>query len=76
MCSTWCFEIIKLNRYIYNDENAWLITDYGNEMIILVGDYSLEYAIDIKNRVDNEEDVGDILVWIDWIDREELSEQE
>ena len=67
------FEIIKLNRYIYNDENAWLITDYGNEMIILVGDYSLEYAIDIKNRVDNEEDVGDILVWID---REELSEQE
>lgn len=67
------FEIIKLNRYIYNDENAWLITDYGNEMIILVGDYSLEYAIDIKNRVDNEEDVGDILVWIDI---EELSEQE
>lgn len=64
------FEIIKLKRYIYNEENAWLITDYGNEMIILVGDYTLEYAIDIKNRVDNEEDVGDILVWVD---REELS---
>jgi hypothetical protein len=64
------FEIIKLNRYIYNEENAWLITDYGNEMIVLVGDYTLEYAIDIKNRVDNEEDVEDVLVWID---REELS---
>jgi hypothetical protein len=67
------FEIIKLNRYIYNEEIAWLITDCGNEMIILVGDYTLEYAIDIKNRVDNEEDVEDILVWVD---REELSEQE
>lgn len=58
------FEIIKLNRYIYNEENAWLITNYGSKILILVGDYTLEYAIDIKNRVDNEEDVEDVLVWI------------
>jgi hypothetical protein len=48
------FDIIKLDRGKWHGQNAWVISDDGSQLVLLIGDHTLEEAIEVKERYDND----------------------
>lgn len=51
------FYIINLDRGKWHGQNAWVLSDEGGELVLLIGDHTLEEAIDVKERYDNDDDI-------------------
>ena len=63
-------DIIDLDSGCYNDENAWVLSDDGSELVLLIGNHTLEEAIEVKERYDADMPSlydGDVV----WCDAEE-----
>jgi hypothetical protein len=60
----------------WHGEDAWVLSEDGSEMLILVGGHTLEEAIEAKEQLDNEweSDYDDYIVWTDseeWLEQQE-----
>lgn len=72
------FTIEDLDSGYWHGDDAWVLSDDGSEMVVLVGGHSLEEAIEAKEQLDNdwESDYDDYLVWTDseeWLEQQDLS---
>lgn len=71
------FTITNLDSGNWHGNDAWLLYESLNEVVVLVGGYSLEEAIKVKELCDNEWDTSeydDHLVWADvgeWAEQQE-----
>ena len=69
------FVIEDLDSGSWHGDNAWVLFDNGSEMVILVGGYTLEEAIEAKEATDNNLD-SEFDDFIHWTDAEEWLEQQ
>lgn len=73
------FTIVNLDSGYYHGEDAWVLSDDGSEMSILVGDYTLEEALEAKEYFDSDDmgsEYADDIVWTDaeeWLEQQDLS---
>lgn len=73
------FTIEDLDSGYYHGEDAWVLSDDGSEMSILVGDYTLEEALEAKEYFDSDDmgsEYADDIVWTDaeeWLEQQDLS---
>ena len=71
------FAIVNLDSGVWHGNDAWVLYENLNEVVVLVGGHSLEEALRVKELLDNEWDLGDYddyLVWTDsteWADEQE-----
>jgi hypothetical protein len=68
------FKIIDLDSGTWDGYNAWVLSDEGSNLVLLVG-HTLEEAIEVKERYDNDMPSlydGDVV----WCDAEEWSQQQ
>lgn len=70
------FKIEDLDSGCWHGDDAWVLFDNGNEMVILVGGHTLEQAIEAKEATDNdwESEYDDYIVWTDseeWLEQQE-----
>ena len=70
------FTIEDLDSGSWHGDDAWVLSEDGSEMVILVGGHTLEEAIEAKEAVDNEWDseYDDYIVWTDseeWLKQQE-----
>lgn len=70
------FKIEDLDSGYWHGEDAWVLSDDGSEMVILVGGHTLEQAIEAKEATDNdwESEYDDYIVWTDseeWLEQQE-----
>lgn len=70
------FKIEDLDSGCWHCEDAWVLSDDGREMSILVGGHTLEEAIEAKEQIDNdwESEYDDNIVWTDseeWLEQQE-----
>ena len=71
------FTIIDLDSGNWHGNDAWLLYESANEVIVLVGGHSLEEALKVKELCDNDCDTSeydDYLVWADcgeWVEQQE-----
>ena len=74
------FKIKELDSGYWHGDYAWVLSDENGEMIILVGGYTLEEAIEAKEAIDSEaiDDDWDCKFdeFIHWADSEEWIEQQ
>lgn len=64
------FKIIELDSGSWNGQGAWVLSDEGRDLVLLIGDHTLEEAIEVKERYDNDMPSlydGDVV----WCDAEE-----
>ncbi len=71
------FKIIDLDSGAWHGEDAWVLYDDGHEMTILVGGYSLEEALEVKERCDADMPslYDNYIFWVDvveWIEQQEF----
>lgn len=70
------FKIIDLDSGSWYDQDAWVLSDEGGQLILLIGDHTLEEAIEVKERYDADMPSlydGDV-VWCDageWVQQQE-----
>jgi hypothetical protein len=72
------FTIEDLDSGYWHGEDAWVLSDDGSEMAVLVGGHTLEEAIEAKEQIDNdwESEYDDYIVWTDseeWLEQQDLS---
>jgi hypothetical protein len=70
------FKIEDLDSGFWHGEYAWVLSEDGSEMSILVGSHTLEQAIEAKEAADNdwESEYDDYIVWTDseeWLKQQE-----
>jgi hypothetical protein len=70
------FKIEDLDSGSWHGEDAWVLSEDGSEMSILVGGHTLEEAIEAKEQLDNdwESEYDDYIVWTDseeWLEQQE-----
>ena len=76
------FKIIDLDSGAWHGNDAWVLYDDGKNLYILVGDYRLEEALEVKELSDNDFDTSeydDYLVWTDaeeWVKQQEYEYEE
>lgn len=69
------FKIIDLDSGCWHGQDAWVLYDDGSELTLLVGGYSLEQALEVKECCDADMPSpydGDVV----WCDAEEWAEQQ
>lgn len=66
----------KLESGYWHGSDAWILDEYDNDLVILVGGYSEKEALKIKKLVDAGKDLGDDDDYVLFIDREEWEEQQ
>lgn len=69
------FKIIDLDSGSWHGQDAWVLSDDGSELVLLIGGHTLEEAIEVKERCDNDMPSlydGDVV----WCDAEEWAEQQ
>jgi hypothetical protein len=70
------FTIEDLDSGYWHGEDAWVLSDDGSELAVLVGGHTLEEAIEAKEQIDNylESEYDDYIVWTDseeWLEQQE-----
>lgn len=70
------FTIIDLDSGYWYGDDAWVLYDDGGELVILVGGYTLEQAIKVKEMTDDDIDLGEYNDYVVWTDKEEWIEQQ
>lgn len=48
------FKVIDLDRGSWHGYEAWVLSNDGGNMVLLLGGYSLEVALEVKERFDND----------------------
>lgn len=69
------FKIIDLDSGSWHGQDAWVLSDDGSELVLLIGGHSLEVAIEVKERYDADMPSlydGDVV----WCEAEEWSQQQ
>lgn len=64
------FKIIELDSGAWHGYGAWVLSDDGSNLVLLIGDHTLEEAIEVKERYDADMPSlydGDVV----WCDAEE-----
>lgn len=74
------FKIEDLDSGSWHGDDAWVLSDDGGELVILVGGHTLEEAIEAKEQIDNdwESEYDDYIVWTDseeWLEQQEFSDE-
>ena len=73
------FTIVDLDSGYYQEEDAWVLSDDGSNVVVLIGDHTLEEALEAKEYfdADNEgSEYADCIVWLDeleWLEQQDLS---
>ena len=68
------FTIVDLDSGYYQGEKAWLLSDDGNDVVVLIGGHTLEEALEAKEYYDSYDDgseYGDCIVWmheLEWLE--------
>lgn len=70
------FTIVDLDSGYYHGEDAWVLSDDGSEMVILVGGHTLEEALKSKEHIDYDDEGSEYADYIVWTDTEEWLEQQ
>ena len=70
------FTITDLDSGYWYGDDAWVLYDDGYELVILVGGYTLEEALSVKEMADNDIDLGEYDDYVVWTDAEEWIEQQ
>lgn len=60
----------------WHGEDAWVLFDDGHEMYILVGGYTEDEALKVKELFDDGKDLGEYDNYVFWVDVEEWLEQQ
>lgn len=69
------FKIIDLDSGSWHGQDAWVLSDEGSNLVLLIGGHTLEEAIEVKERYDADMPSlydGDVV----WCDAEEWVEQQ
>lgn len=69
------FAIVDLDSGYYQGEKAWLLSDDGNDVVVLIGGHTLEEALEAKEQYDSYDECSDI-VWmheLEWLECQDLS---
>ena len=69
------FKIIDLDSGSWYGQDAWVLSDDGSELVLLIGGHPLEVAIEVKERYDADMPSlydGDVV----WCEAEEWSQQQ
>ena len=66
----------KLDSGSWNGDDAWILDEQGDTLVVLVGGYSEKDALKIKKLVDARKDLGKDDDNVLFIDREEWEEQQ
>lgn len=62
------FTIVDLDCGYYNGKNAWLLSDDGNSfVIVLIGDHTLEEALEAKEHIDSYDEGSEHAYYIVWM---------
>lgn len=70
------FTIVNLDSGYYNGEDAWVLSDDGSELLILIGGHTLEEALEAKEYIDSDDEGSEYADHIVWTDAEEWLEQQ
>lgn len=74
------FTITDLDSGQWEGEDAWVLSDNGHELVLLVGGHTLDVALEVKGDIDSdcpspyESDV----IWVDaseWIRQQDCSDE-
>jgi hypothetical protein len=65
-----------LDSGYWHGEDAWVLSDDGSEMLILIGGHTLEEALEAKEYVDADDEGSEYAEYIVWTDAEEWLEQQ
>lgn len=66
----------KLDSGYWHGNDAWILDEDGDNLVILVGGYSEKEALKIQKLVIADKDLGDDADYVLWIDRDEWSRQQ
>ena len=66
----------KLDSGYWHGDDAWILDEQGDTLVVLVGGYSEKEALKIKKLVDADKDLGEDDDYVLFIDREEWEEQQ
>ena len=70
------FKIIDLDSGAWHGNDAWVLYDDGHELIILVGGHTEKEALEVKELVDADKDLGEYDDFVVWTDAEEWVKQQ
>jgi hypothetical protein len=70
------FTIVDLDSGYWHGEDAWVLSDDGSEMLILIGGHTLDEALEAKEYVDSDDEGSEYADYIVWTDTEEWLEQQ
>ena len=66
----------KLDSGYWHGDDAWILDEDGDNLVILVGGYSEKEALKIQKLVKADKDLGDDTDYVEWIDRDEWDKQQ
>ena len=66
----------KLDSGYWHGDDAWILDEQGDTLVVLVGGYSEKEALKIKKLIDADKDLGEDDDYVLFIDREEWEEQQ
>ena len=73
------FTIVDLDSGYYHGEVAWLLSDDGTDVLVLIGGHTLEEALEAKEYIDSDDEgskYADYIVCMDelkWMEEQDLS---
>lgn len=66
----------KLESGYWHGDDAWVLDEDGDNLVILVGGYSEKDALKIQKLVKADKDLGDDADYVEWIGRDEWEDQQ
>ena len=73
------FTIVDLDSGYYHGEDAWLLSDDGTDVLVLIGGHTLEEALEAKEHIDYDDEgskYAGYIVCMDelkWMEEQDLS---
>ena len=75
------FTIVDLDSGYYHGEDAWLLLEDGNEVVVLIGGHTLDEALEAKEYIDSDDEGSEYANYIvymnefDWMEQQDLLEE-
>lgn len=73
------FTIVDLDSGYYHGEDAWVLSDDGTDVVVLIGGHTLEEALEAKEHIDSDDEGSEYagyIVWMSelkWMEEQDLS---
>lgn len=67
---------VKLESGYWHGNDAWILDEDEDNLVILVGGYSEKEALKIQKLVQADKDLGDDADYVEYVDRDEWDEQQ